>query len=182
MIEPFTNPSQPPVRQVAFSPSIPIPREVFRTSFWMRSYAAKSMKRTMVLSNRSIFTRLGSEANKPEKVDCEPTTRRYVDQQGRTRYAGTSRLKESQTLVVNKYCPVWLFSGSLEPQGIQKNIYWTRNFRWPKVLGHCGFICGNLRVYTGRFARALLTLYPEVAASPLVWPEEDFWLIMSTPD
>ena len=44
-------------------------------------------------------------------------------------------------------------------------------------MGHRGFIFRNLRVYTGRFARALLTLYPEVAASPPVWPEEDFWLI-----
>ena len=106
MFGPLANPSEPPARQVACSPRILISREVFRTSFWMRSYAAKSMKRTMVLSNRSIFTRLGSEANKPEKVDCEPTTRRYVDQHGRTRYAGTSRLKESQTLVVNQYHPV----------------------------------------------------------------------------
>lgn len=88
--------------------------EVYRISFWMRSYGSPSMKRTMVITNQKVLTRLAIEALKPKKRNCTPTTRRYQDSTGQVRYAGTKRLKESQKLFDNS--EVWFptcFFGNL---------------------------------------------------------------------
>lgn len=56
------------------------------------------MKRTQVITNNKTFVRLFTEAVAPQKEDCLPTTKRYVDKDGKTRFCGTSALKESQNL------------------------------------------------------------------------------------
>lgn len=75
------------------------PAKAYKVSFWMRSFQAKSMKRTMLITNNKAFVRLGIEAVKPQRGGCVPTTKRYRDRQGKRRYAGTSELKKSQNLV-----------------------------------------------------------------------------------
>ena len=72
--------------------------QVYKISFWMRSFNAASMKRTQVITNNKTFVRLFTEAVAPQREDCVPTTKRYVDKDGKTRFCGTSALKESQNL------------------------------------------------------------------------------------
>ncbi len=100
--------------------------EVYRVCFWMRSFEAASMKRTMVITNQKVLTRLATEAISPQKTDCIPTTRRYRDSKGKVRFAGTKRLKESQKLFYNS--EVWFPTsqhpvqkvGILHPSPIKK--------------------------------------------------------------
>lgn len=59
---------------------------------------AATMKRTMILTNQAVLTRLGREAMQPKQTQ-ETTTSRYYDKEGNTRFRGTKKLKESQRLV-----------------------------------------------------------------------------------
>lgn len=135
--------------------------KVWKASFWMRSYLAPSMKRTLILTNQKILTRLATEAVKPQRADCQPTTRRYKDKNGKTRYVGTSTLKSSQNLTVFE-------------QGVHLKVFCSplkklmMNFH--VVLIQIGYL--HLRIYTGRFAKAVMKLYPDVIQSPPLWPRE----------
>lgn len=74
--------------------------KVYKVAWWMRSFLAPSMKRTMAITNQKVLTRLGAEAVRPQRDECIPTTERYRDREGKVRFHGTKRLKESQTFSV----------------------------------------------------------------------------------
>lgn len=75
--------------------------KVFKVEFWMRNYCSPSMKPTMVITNNSVFGCLDLGPVPPgRKKRAVPTTRRYLDQEGRVRFVGTASLKKSQTLVL----------------------------------------------------------------------------------
>ena len=122
------------------------------------------MKRTLILTNQKILTRLATEAVKPQRAECQPTTRRYKDKNGKTRYVGTSKLKSSQNLaffeqgVYLKFLKVCCSPPK------------TLLMYFHVLLIQIGYL--HLRIYTGRFARAVMTLYPDVVQSPPPWPRE----------
>ncbi|CAK9106921.1 unnamed protein product, partial [Durusdinium trenchii] len=75
-------------------------RRVYRLSFNMQSFGGPSLKPTMLLTNNLGAGRLhkrGVEA-KSRFASRVATTRRYVDQKGKQRWAGTPNLKASQIL------------------------------------------------------------------------------------
>lgn len=71
----------------------------------MRSFGAPSMKRTMILTNQEILTRLGTEAMKPQREGCAATTKRYKGKDGKDRFVGNQQLKQSQTFDSIKAIP-----------------------------------------------------------------------------
>ena len=135
--------------------------KVWKASFWMRSYLAPSMKRTLILTNQQILTRLATEAVTPQRAECQPTTRRYKDKNGKTRYVGTSTLKSSQNLTV--FEQMVLLKVLCSPPK-------TLTVYFHMLLLQVGDL--HLRIYTGRFAKAVMTLYPGVVQSPPLWPQE----------
>ena len=135
--------------------------KVWKASFWMRSYLAPSMKRTFILTNQRILTRLATEAVTPQRAECQPTTRRYKDKNGKTRYVGTSTLKSSQNLTV--FEQMVLLKVLCSPPK-------TLTVYFHMLLLQVGDL--HLRIYTGRFAKAVMTLYPGVVQSPPLWPQE----------
>lgn len=81
--------------------------KIFKTALWMRKYNALSFKRTWIWSNsrRISILDLGAMTEK-EKQGCVPTTVRYKDKSGRTRFKGNSFLKRSQYLVYSYTCMI----------------------------------------------------------------------------
>ena len=68
----------------------------------MRHYGAPSVKPTMIITNNKTFWALNpGKLSRSKRRGTKPTTRRYRDSNGKPRFSGTSRLKESQTLDVN---------------------------------------------------------------------------------
>ena len=57
------------------------------------------MKRSMVITNNRAFISFDKgPLSKRQRRTSKPTTRRYQSQEGKKRFAGTSRLKHSQKL------------------------------------------------------------------------------------
>lgn len=72
--------------------------QVFRVDFWMQIFKSKSPKPTSIVSSSPcIKTLLGPGVKR--KSSTNPTCRKYVDSEGKTRYHGTPELKCTQTLV-----------------------------------------------------------------------------------
>lgn len=70
----------------------------------MRKYGALSWKRTWLWScSRRIEALDKGPMSREEKLSAKPTTTRYQDKSGKTRFKGNSGLKPSQSFVLAKY-------------------------------------------------------------------------------
>ena len=88
--------------------------QVFRVDFWMQIFKSKSPKPTSIVSSSpSIKTLLGPGVKR--KSSANPTCRKYIDSEGKTRYHGTPELKCTQTLVESL---VWCQIVSLQTKEI----------------------------------------------------------------
>ena len=117
--------------------------EAFKVTFWMRHYKSPSMKRTMVISNQRICGMLDKgQLFKNKKKKAIPTTKRYLNAEGRRRFCGTSQLKQSQKLSCSKP---------------DSNI-WVHCWEAEHVL--------HLREYSARFARAIACMVPDMKRKP----------------
>lgn len=88
--------------------------QVFRVDFWMQIFKSKSPKPTSIVSSSpSIKTLLGPGVKR--KSSANPTCRKYIDSEGKTRYHGTPELKCTQTLVESL---VWCQIVSLQTKDI----------------------------------------------------------------
>ena len=70
--------------------------ETFKISFWMKHFQAATLKRTVVVSNRSIVRRL-DHGKLPKKLrTCEYATAKVYVKDGKKRFCGTRFLKRTQ--------------------------------------------------------------------------------------
>ena len=58
------------------------------------------MKPTMVITNQALLAALDIAVPPRLKRTAKPVTKKYLDGNGKCRYAGTSSLKKSQTLSI----------------------------------------------------------------------------------
>lgn len=74
--------------------------KIYKIAFWMRKYGSMSWKRTWLWSNSKSVAKLDMGAMiAAEKALAKPTTTKYKDKTGKTKFKGNSSLKTSQTLV-----------------------------------------------------------------------------------
>ena len=86
--------------QCSKRPTCTCTAQIYRVLFWMRHYGSPSMKRTMVICNNRVLCSLDrGQVSKKRRSTAKPTTKRYKSKEGKTRFVGTSRLKQSQILV-----------------------------------------------------------------------------------
>ena len=82
-----------------FTLTPPEPIEVYKQSFWMRGFGAKTPKRTTLWSNSSgvRFFCTSKLARKGAKGDKAPKLAdTYLDSQGRKKFKGNAQLRKSQ--------------------------------------------------------------------------------------
>ena len=109
----------------------------------MGSYGAETWKPTMLLSNSPALAPFLRKARKAGKKK-ERTCRRYRDKEGRPRFSGTRKLKQSQKLGCNQ---LKLFTLLLV-------------FR--SICICMPFFVLPPRVYTAKFARSVVELFPKL--------------------
>lgn len=74
--------------------------ETYKIGFWMRKYSSLSWKRTWVWSCTPLIRALDlGPLTEHERLTSRPTTTRYKDAKGKTRFKGNKHLKLSQYLV-----------------------------------------------------------------------------------
>lgn len=92
------------------------PLQVYRATFWMRKFKANSMKRTLILSNHIGVAKLTlGKLVKRLRRAARPTTKRYINRDGKPAYQGTKRLKASQPL--SSILAVQAFKASNQSKG-----------------------------------------------------------------
>ena len=73
--------------------------ETYKIAFWMRKYSSLSWKRTWVWSSTPLIRALDlGPLTEQERFTSRPTTTRYKDAKGKTRFKGNTNLKRSQYL------------------------------------------------------------------------------------
>ena len=77
--------------------------KVYKYVFNMSAFGARSMKKTMLVTNTKALRKLhgrraSRKVQKSLSKSAKKLARKYVDSQGRVRYSGTSFLKKSQPL------------------------------------------------------------------------------------
>ena len=132
----------------------------------MRKWGALSWKRTWLWANTEHIGALDKGPMTPgERAGARPTTTRYRDKQGKTRFKGNSHLKSSQ----------WLASNMLFLDF--QNPHTARLIYVPKGLFFLIRVIGRTRKYTYKYAAKLVSLLPETQ-SELRWrkfPVEVCW-------
>ena len=74
--------------------------QIQKTAFWMRKYGCNSWKRTWLWANSNRIAALDrGPLTATEKSTARPTTTRYKNKSGETKFKGNSSLKGSQKLV-----------------------------------------------------------------------------------
>ncbi|CAL1136134.1 unnamed protein product, partial [Cladocopium goreaui] len=69
----------------------------YKIAFWMRKYSSLSWKRTWVWSSTPLIRALDlGPLTEQERFTSRPTTTRYKDAKGKTRFKGNTNLKRSQ--------------------------------------------------------------------------------------
>ena len=126
--------------------------EIFKVAFWMRKWGALSWKRTWLWANTQHICALDKGPLTPsERSSARPTTTRYKDKQGKTRFKGNSHLKSSQKLASNI-----LFVDLKNPHAASLTCTFHMGcFIFIRVLG-------RTRKYTYKCAGKLVSLLPEI--------------------
>lgn len=76
-----------------------LPTKISKIAFWMRKYGSMSWKRTWVWANSRCIVKLDKgPLTSKEKETARPTTTKYIDKNGVTKFKGNSTLKKSQIL------------------------------------------------------------------------------------
>ena len=74
--------------------------QIQKVAFWMRKYGCNSWKRTWLWANSNRIAALDrGPLTATEKSTARPTTTRYKNKSGETKFKGNSSLKGSQNLV-----------------------------------------------------------------------------------
>lgn len=76
-----------------------LPTKIFKVAFWMRRYGSLSWKRTWLWGNSRHIGDLDiGPMTTQERATAQPTTTKYKDKEGKTRFKGNASLKPSQNL------------------------------------------------------------------------------------
>ena len=120
--------------------------EAYLVSFWMRKFGHKSLKRSLVLSNSPKVRKFDKgQLTKEERDLAKASCVHYVDRHGQKRFHGGKTLKASQPLGLN---PPEVYRATRESHSRH-----SLSFHGRPALP---------RVYTHKFARALVGLAPRV--------------------
>ena len=142
--------------------------ETYRIYFCMKHFGAKTSKPTMLLSNLPAICRhhrprrQGKRKPRHQKKAIS-LCRKYVDKAGKPRFAGTARLKKSQSL--GKKTIAGNHGNWLEiPEWMKTKSYIERLFEtlcfWACMLFHVISIRPWPRIYPARFAAAMVHAIP----------------------
>ncbi|CAE7029540.1 unnamed protein product [Symbiodinium sp. CCMP2592] len=72
--------------------------KAYTLNFWMRAYGAKSMKRTVILSNDMAVAALHhGKLSRSQRLQAKPAAIYYRGKDGTRKFRGDKRLKDSQT-------------------------------------------------------------------------------------
>ena len=78
--------------------------KTFKVSFWMKHFDAPTLKRTVMISNRSLVSSLDRGKLPKEKRKCDFSTAKvYFNSSGKRCFSGSKFLKRTQWHVSNKY-------------------------------------------------------------------------------